>query len=152
MRSRRGEVKTVTEWLATQDSNVTPQGLLTYWFTKDALPDPKVVRFIDRAREIGIKSVIATNNEARRAKFIWDEMGFGDLVDEIFAAGPIGVAKPDPAFFEYVSGACKVRPDQIMLIDDKLENVHAARELCWVGHFFEHDGYEKLASLFLDLE
>ncbi|MEL6242022.1 MAG: HAD family hydrolase [Pseudomonadota bacterium] len=48
------------------------------------------------------RHVIGTNNERRRAAYIEDQMSFGSLVEQVFASGRIGHAKPDPEFFGHI--------------------------------------------------
>lgn len=41
----------------------------------------------------------------------------------------LGIVKPDPAIYRYMLGKLGVRPGEMLFIDDKQENVEAAREL-----------------------
>ncbi len=120
------------------------EALIAYWFAKDARPDPMTVALMDRLAARGIRQVIATNNEARRARYIADDMGFAGRVEQIFASGHLGVIKPDPAFFQTVTDTLGVAPGEMLLIDDLARNVDAARALGWQAFHFTDDTRDDL--------
>ncbi|MEM9796376.1 MAG: HAD-IA family hydrolase [Pseudomonadota bacterium] len=107
--------------------------LLAYWFARDALPDDDMLRMAAALEARGVRQVIATNNEARRAAYIEREMGFATRVERIFASGRMGVAKPDPVFFAQVTADLDVAPARMVLIDDHAGNVAAARDCGWAA-------------------
>ncbi|MEL7132487.1 MAG: HAD-IA family hydrolase [Pseudomonadota bacterium] len=119
---------------------------LAYWFARDARPDAIVMAELERP---GLRHVIGTNNEQRRAQFIEQEMGFGDLVDHIFASGRIGHAKPDGAFFAHIEAWSGATATDHVLIDDTARNVEAAHERGWQAFHFTDDTRDRL-SAFLD--
>lgn len=41
----------------------------------------------------------------------------------------LGIAKPDPAIYAYTCDKLGIRPADALFLDDKLENIHAARQL-----------------------
>ncbi len=127
------------------------EDILTYWFAKDDLVDPMSLTLLQAAKQAGFRNVIATNNEARRAQYIESDMGFAARVESLFASGRLGVAKPDPAFFETVSGTLGVNPGKLFLVDDHQPNIIAARSLGWQAFHFEPGCHEDLAAV-LDLK
>lgn len=107
--------------------------VLDYWLTKDANPDEEVLAWLDAC---GIPGVIATNNEQHRARFMWEKMGFHSRMRHIFASGPLGVKKPDAAFFAAIEAWSGLAPRDILLIDDAEKNIQAAAARGWqVFHF-----------------
>ena len=122
------------------------QGVLDYWFDKDDLVDPESLKLLEATEQAGLRNVIATNNEARRANYIEDQMGFGKRIERLFASGRLGVAKPDPKFFEIVSETLAVAPSKLFLIDDSQSNVAAAKALGWKAFHFRPGCYETLAA------
>ena len=130
----------VQEWLAQSSCTHSVDDVLHYWFSRDALPDAKSLNLLKRSRALGFKNVLATNNEPRRVAYIEEKMGFADHLDQVFAAGRMGVKKPDPAFYRDIEMALSAAPEDILFIDDKLKNVDAAKALGWHGfHFHEGD-------------
>lgn len=55
------------------------------------------------------------------------ELGLGDLVDTALATCTLGVHKPEAQAFVLAAQALGALPEEVLFIDDKLENVEAAR-------------------------
>jgi putative hydrolase of the HAD superfamily len=108
-----------------------PDALLAYWFAKDSFPDPSMLEIIKALSGHGVRQVIATNNESRRASYIENEMGYAALVEHVFSSGRMGVRKPDPAFFTLVAERLDAEPHDMLLIDDAKENVDQAARHGW---------------------
>lgn len=108
-----------------------PDPIIRYWFEKDTHPVPAMLNRLEALQARGVRQVIATNNEARRARYIEEEMGYGDRVEHVFASGRMGVRKPDADFYHQVVAATGIAPADILLVDDMAENVAAARALGW---------------------
>jgi putative hydrolase of the HAD superfamily len=96
----------------------------------------------------GIKRVFLASNQDRHR---------GAYINELFAREPwltgslmsydLGFAKPDPAFFTAALARAGARADECLFVDDKLDNVEAARG---VGLTAIH--YRDLPQLTADLE
>ncbi len=121
----------VARWASSAGYAPGADAFLSYWFAKDAWPDPEALTLMDQLSARGVRQVIATNNEHRRAAYIESEMGFASRVERIFASGRMGVAKPSLAFFRILQGDLKVPPDRILLLDDRADNVAAAQSCGW---------------------
>ncbi len=132
----RGEEELVdvsAEWLATQNTDITPEAFMAYWFAKDARPDAEVIAHL---KTHPARHVIGTNNPASRAAYIETEMGFSTLVEHVFASGRLKLAKPDPAYFQTITHWSGVAPENTLLVDDNAPNCEAASALGWrVFHF-----------------
>ncbi len=116
------------DWIATYDVPHKAETVLDYWLTKDAYPDPQVLAWMAACAFPG---VIATNNEAHRARYMWEIMGFRDKVQKIFASGPLGFKKPDARFFAAIEDWSGFAPTDILLIDDAEKNIAAAAARGW---------------------
>ncbi|KAJ5745274.1 Haloacid dehalogenase-like hydrolase-domain-containing protein [Penicillium odoratum] len=51
------------------------------------------------------------------------------VFDHIFASGEVGMRKPDLCFYKHVLQTIDVRPEEVIFVDDKLENVISAKSL-----------------------
>lgn len=136
----------VEAWLAGAHPQIDADAFLSYWFSKDALPDPQITAHLARAEFF---HVIGTNNEARRAAYIENEMGLGARVEHVFASGRMGCAKPDAAFFQHIEAWSGLPLDQHILIDDTAHNVAAAQARSW-GGFHLTDATRSDLPAFLD--
>ena len=125
----------LADWIRTHQVPHAPQAVLDYWLSKDAHADEEVLGWLDACR---VPGVIATNNEAHRASYIWNAMGFSRRMRHIFASGVMGVKKPDPGFFRQIEVWSGLEPADILLIDDTEKNIAAAAARGWqVFHFTE---------------
>ena len=123
------------DWIAAHQVPLKAEVVLDYWLAKDAHLDDQVLGWLTAC---GIPGVIATNNEAHRAGYIWNIMGLRHKLQRIFASGPLGVKKPAAPFFQAIEAWSGLPPDEILLIDDAEKNIVAARALGWqVFHFTE---------------
>lgn len=129
----RGDLRAlVQDWLNLEETTLTADAFLRYWFERDAHPDAEVLGWVDRLTDT---QVIATNNEAHRARFLWEDMGFSRRMTHLFAAGPMKAAKPDASFFQQIETWAGPTAE-LLLIDDHPPNIEAAQALGWeVFHF-----------------
>jgi putative hydrolase of the HAD superfamily len=119
--------------LASIAPHLTSERLVAYWFEKDAILDHRLLDDLERVRARGIALHLATVQEHLRADYIWTELGLRERFDAMHYAAGLGCGKPDPAFFAKVAGRTGLAPGEMLLIDDKLENVEAARAAGWGG-------------------
>lgn len=59
------------------------------------------------------------------------------IFDRVYASGMAGVRKPDPAFYKMVIADSQLVPERTLFVDDKTQNVDAARNLGMRGIRFE---------------
>lgn len=134
----------VGEWVATTGYDGSADDIMDYWFKKDARPDGQVVEMVEELKRRGKQNVIGTNNEPYRTAFIKDKMGFGKLVDAIYASGQMGCIKPEAAFFDAVANELDTGADRLLLVDDSAHNVERARSRGWNAFHFENGDYDRL--------
>lgn len=127
----------VAEWAAAVGFADGPDALLAYWFQKDDLPDPQMLGLMRDVHGHGIRQVIATNNETRRASYIETATPFASLIERMFASGRMGTRKPRPDYFRQITDALSVPPSAMVLVDDSQANVDQARHLGWQAYFFD---------------
>ena len=141
---QRDLVNLISAWITAENIPHTPARILDYWLSKDAHPDPQVMDWLARSPCPG---VIATNNEAHRANYIWHNMGFATRVERIFASGPMGVRKPDGRFFAQIEDWSDLSPADILLIDDADKNIDAAAARGWQVFHFTDDTRHNLPAI-----
>lgn len=137
---RRDLLDLIGEWCAVAGCDWPARKLMDYWFEHDRFTDPFVLELV---RLAPARSVIATNNDAHRARFIAERMDVGKLVAHVFAAGPMGVAKPDPGFFGQIAAWSGLPPERMLLVDDTAANIAAASALGWrTFHFTDETRHD----------
>lgn len=111
------------------------QDLIDFWFRTDAALNAPLLTAIAKLRAQGIRCALATNQEAERAGYLWNNLGLSQYFDALYSSGSLGAAKPAPAFFAAIEKAEGLAPAQIAFLDDSGENCTAAAARGWkVGH------------------
>ena len=125
--------------------HLTARGLMDYWFRRDAEVDPTFLGQLEPLRASGVALHLATNQEHERAAFLWKTLGLQDHFAAMHYSADVGWAKPDPGFFTTVAARTGYAPADLTLVDDRPENVAAARQAGWGGLYW--DGTGTLADL-----
>ncbi|MDG5806088.1 HAD family phosphatase [Streptomyces ossamyceticus] len=101
--------------------------------------DDRMVTYVrdlrDRARVALLSNIPADHADAFLAAQPW----LHDLDHRAFS-GQIGAAKPDPAAFQHCVVALRAAPADFLFVDDREENVLAARAVGMNGHVFSGRG------------
>lgn len=107
---------------------------LEAWFREDGRRDPAVVEQIGRYRAAGWRCFAASTQERRRAS--WLRADVGDLFEDMYFSCEVGVAKPDPRFFERVQARIGLPAESLTFWDDMEQNAAGARAAGWSAHTF----------------
>jgi putative hydrolase of the HAD superfamily len=114
-------------------------------------PNDAVLALIGRLRERGAYCALASNQERNRARHMSEGLGYGGVFDREFYSCDVGHVKPSAAFFEAILRAANLDPARTLFIDDRLDNVEAARACGLVAEQFvlwkEADGAAALERL-----
>jgi len=105
--------------------------LVNYWFTHDAHFDQDLLGQLAEFRALGLKLHLVTVQEHERADYLWRVLQLNNRFDAIHYAADIGWAKPAQEFFAEVERRTGFEPSEMFFIDDKLDNVQAARARGW---------------------
>lgn len=107
--------------------------------------EPTSVALVHGLRDAGCAVHLGTNQEAHRAAYMRDELGYADLFDSCFFSCELGAAKPEPEFFCRILDRLGCAAPDVLLVDDHEPNVVAARE-CGLAaeHWRLDDGAELL--------
>ena len=87
----------------------------SYELFDDVLPCLQALR--DRRVRLGL----ITNNEPVHQRGKLAQVGLSDGFDVVVISGEVGLAKPDPAIFEYACSAVGVAPHQALHVGDRLD-------------------------------
>jgi FMN phosphatase YigB (HAD superfamily) len=118
--------------------NIGVEALLQVWFEADFEIDDVVVRAVNDWAASGVRVVLVTNQEARRARFI--EQGLHGIlpVQGMAFSGALGVVKSDPAFYPLAEQRLDIEGhgQDVVFVDDSYENIDAAETHGWRGVLF----------------
>lgn len=135
----------LTATLAEIAPHVTPAALSAYWFAQDSHLDDVLLADLTSVRAGGIQVHLATLQEHHRARYLWSALKLGERFDAIHHSAALGCAKPDAAFFRAIEARTGLAPAELLLIDDLLPNVEAARACGW--NAVAWDGTQRLTDL-----
>jgi putative hydrolase of the HAD superfamily len=111
--------------------HLTAEELTAYWFLNDSRLDRTLLDALDGHRANGFTVFLATNQEHHRARYLMEQLGLAAHVDGIVYSAALGHKKPSPAYFELAHALVKAAPHEVVFLDDKQENIDAARTFGW---------------------
>jgi putative hydrolase of the HAD superfamily len=128
---RVGLRETLAPVLAEIAPAVSIEALLEYWFAHDARLEEPLLQEMATLRRDGLTVALASNQEHLRARHLSERLGLAGHVDHFYYSAAIGARKPDSAFYRHIEQALGEPPETLLLIDDTLENIRAARQVGW---------------------
>jgi len=138
---RKELLPTLQEALGHIAPSARAEDLIAYWFEMSSRIIQPVLSDVREARNQGTPVYLATNQDHSRADYLMHTMGLRDEVDGIVYSAKAGYQKPDARFYSFAENATGYRPDELIMVDDKLENVEAAKASGWLAvHWFGSEG------------
>lgn len=115
----------------------TVEEFLKYWFEHDSYIDTELLRVVAELQTTqGYRCYLATNQEHRRASYLWNELELKDHFDGIYYSAMVGHSKKSPDFY------CAVASDfdfacPPIYFDDREPFVQIAAEAGWDARLYE---------------
>ena len=97
---------------------------------------PESLELLQTLRKNGIRTYALTNFSRENYPLASQRFPFLKDFDGSVVSGHEGVCKPDPAIYALLFERYSITPERAVFIDDKLENVEAARRLGMHGIHF----------------
>ena len=101
---------------------------------------PGVVAFLRDLRERGVQVACITNDNTVWANKLRARHSLEGLIDPWVISGAVGVRKPDWPIFEVLRRVTRQAPSTILVVDDNLDNLDAAREFGYQTAWFAPEG------------
>ncbi|QDP95054.1 HAD-IA family hydrolase [Microlunatus elymi] len=127
----------VADTLRRRGLSTDPELVLDSWRT--LVVDRQLTDRIKKLRTSGIGCALATNQQDVRVAYMRSLPDYADVFDEQFYSSELGLAKPDPAFFEVIIQRLGIEPDEALFVDDVAANVAGARVAGLAAEVFEQD-------------
>lgn len=103
---------------------------------------------VEALRRNGYGVHLGTNQEKYRGGHMRTTLGYDAIFDVSCYSYDLGVAKPDPAFFTEAARRIAAAPSTILFIDDRSDNVDAARSAGFAAEQWElPQGHAALRTL-----
>lgn len=108
--------------------------VLACWFDADFVPFEATFSLARRASVAGVRVVLATNQEHRRAAYLEQRLSAAFPIAAVLYSADLGYEKHAPQFFELASerlGVAAGDRSGIVFVDDAEHNVEVARRAGW---------------------
>lgn len=92
-------------------------------------PNPETMAVLGELQSRGSRVALLSNMPVRMSEIFTAEAGWVAHFERLFFSGPLRLGKPDRRIYEHVLQELGARPDDVVFIDDKAENIEAARQL-----------------------
>lgn len=104
-----------------------------YWFEKDSNVSAEVLEIVKTLQQVpDIELFVATGQEHYRAAYLWEELGFSKLFQNMFYSADVGFLKNDVRFFEAINQRLGIfKPETPIFFDDREDIVQLARQAGW---------------------
>ncbi|WP_183469168.1 HAD family hydrolase [Limimaricola variabilis] len=136
---------TLREALIKIGTDVSAETLVSYWYEQSSRVVPDVLADVRDARCRGIPVYLATNQSYSRADYLLNKVGLNSEIDGVVYSAMAGHQKPDAGFYRFAEERAGYNPDELLLVDDKLENVEAAISAGWNGvHWSDGDSLTEI--------
>ena len=89
----------------------------------------EVQNYVKELKARGLKTAICTNNFPERLNGLKKAFQLESYFDSIIASFEIGITKPNKEIFDELSKALRCEPSEIIMSDDKEDNVKALQQL-----------------------
>lgn len=107
--------------------------------------NPGVVRYLRTLRDAGLKVACITNDSATWAMKLRSGHSLDGVIDPWIVSGSVGVRKPDTSLYEVLRRVTGEPTSAILVIDDDLDNLDAARDLGFGTRWFSREGDRDVA-------
>lgn len=106
-----------------------------YW--RFMTPVPGVREVLELLRQRGLRIGVLSNTLPNVAATL-QAVGIDDLVDVALSTCVLGVHKPEPRAFLLAAEALGVKPEAVVFVDDRIENIEAARRVGMHAYLIDH--------------
>lgn len=103
----------------------------SYWLANDSNVNQPLLDLARRLKATGTPLYVATNQEHMRAQWLWQQLKFGEVFDDIFHSARVGHLKPHRPYFDWISNRLGPQPEPPLFFDDSEDVIKAARAHGW---------------------
>lgn len=107
------------------------------WIEMASPAIPHSVNLLRTLRTKGIPVFALSNFGVDSFAYAETKYPFLAEFDKRYISGHMEVIKPDPLIYEMVEKDCGIEPSGLLFVDDREDNIAAARARDWQGHLFE---------------
>lgn len=106
----------------------TVEQFVNEWFETESGINASLLSITAKLRRAGVKIHLATNQEVHRLDYLKNVLHLENQFDSIFSSCTLGYLKPDSLYFDSIIADLGCKRSDMLLWDDRLENVQKARD------------------------
>ncbi len=106
------------------------------WEESVSGPIPGSIEILHQLKAAGHRLYGLSNWSAETFPIARRKYNVFDLLDGYVISGDVGMAKPDPAIFQYLADKIGCMPAECLFVDDHQPNIDAARAVGYQVHLF----------------
>lgn len=103
----------------------------------------EMLKFIEKLRSLGYKTYILSNAPLTIPDFL-EKNDLNKYFDGKIISAEIQLIKPNKEIYEYTLKEFSLNPTESFFIDDRKENIEAAKNLNINGHVFDYNNFNAL--------
>lgn len=134
---RRDTAEALTPWLEQWGAPCQAEDFIAVWHRASARLNTPLLDRLAAWREAGARLLLATNQDHRRAAYLWTTLGLSERFDAMIHSAGVGARKPDVAFWQVVADRIGPHePETVVVVDDLADNLAGAAPFEWRTHHF----------------
>ena len=138
MRGKKDLIEVLSEQYEQWGIDMELDDLLVYWFSYETNTDENILLLVDHLRENQpVRCYMAIDHSKYRGYELWEDVGLNEHFDGMFLSADIGHSKEEKEYYEHVTDALGLSPDQILFIDDEPENITVATDFGLKTHLYD---------------
>jgi putative hydrolase of the HAD superfamily len=114
---------------------------LEFWFKSEHSLNEELMGYVDELRNLGIKVILATNQEKYRTGYMLKHMGFDGKFDAIYSSAHLGLKKPSHEFYKKILSDMQLMPEETIFWDDEEKNIQGAKEVGIHAEMFKDNAH-----------
>lgn len=99
-------------------------------------PIDETVEFLKSVKQKGLNTYVLSNYQSEPFEYTKNKFEFFKYIDDFVISARIKLIKPNPQIYTYIINTFNINPNESIFIDDRKENIDAAKEIGFnVIHF-----------------
>lgn len=133
--------ESVAPYLASFGWSGDVDSFLKFWFKSEHSLNEVLMSYVDDLRLLGIKVILATNQEKYRTAYMLEHMGFDGKFDQIYSSAHLGLKKPNHEFYKKILSDMHLLPEEVVFWDDEEKNIQGAKEVGIHAEMFKDNAH-----------
>lgn len=115
-------------------------------YCKNLVVNQQVISLVSRLKFNGYTVGVLSNSIFPYSQYN-RKIGLYDLFDQVVLSNEVGMLKPSEEIYLYTLNKLRLNPSEVIFIDDKIENVNAAKQVGMKG--LKYSSYKELEKALL---